>query len=131
MRRRNIVLAVLAGVLLTALAVFYHIRYGGHSQFMSGFLSLRQAARSTPDRLGGEGVPPKPLPLVEKYVDKAAPGVALLLETPQYRMAPLEIRRMKLMEFFTLKVADPDYMLLSDADKKRVLDIFLERYLVP
>lgn len=131
MRRRDIAVIVLCGALVSVIFALFHIHYGGQQDFMSRFLAMRQTARSTQDRLGGERMPPKPLPLVEKYVDKAAPEVAALVRTPEYRRAPLDIRRMKLLEFFTLKVADPDYMLLSDADKKRVLDIFLERYLAP
>ena len=130
MRRRDIAVIVLCGALVSGIFALFHIHYGGHQDFMGRFLALRETSRSTQERPEGERVPPRPLPLVEKYVDKSAPGVGELVMTPEYRHAPLDIRRMKLLEFFTLKVADPDYMLLSDADKKRVMDIFLERYLV-
>lgn len=129
MRIRNaVILAVLAIVLLVA-GIYYHLRYGRHDTFMSNFLAGKHESRDGYE--AGDRPFPDKVPLPVRYVDKAAPQVAVFVNTPEYRKAPLDIRRMKLLEFFTLKVADRDFMLLSDADKKRVLDLFMERYLEP
>jgi|GEM_PF-1613467 len=130
MRIRNVIVLAVVAIILLVMGIMYHVRYGRHDTFMSNFMSWKHDQRKAGGEIG-EGRARQREPLPGGYADKAAPGVALLLETPEYRKAPLEIRRMKLLEFFTLKVADADFMLLSDADKKRVLDVFLERYLVP
>ncbi len=128
MRTRNAIILAAVLLLLLAAGIVYHMRYARHETFMSGLFSLRHGGK------GGDAVDrrmPGKEPLPVRYVDKAAPDVAVFVSAPEFRKAPLDIRRMKLLEFFALKVADRDYMLLSDADKKKVLDLFMERYLTP
>ncbi|MDQ7832354.1 MAG: hypothetical protein RDU30_11515 [Desulfovibrionaceae bacterium] len=126
--RNGIILAAVL-LLLLAAGIVYHMRYARHETFMSGLFSWRHEGRSG-DAVMDRRMPGKePLPI--RYVDKVAPDVAVFVSAPEFRKVPLDIRRMKLLEFFALKVADRDYMLLSDADKKKVLDLFMERYLTP
>jgi hypothetical protein len=127
--RNSIALAVVVLLLLVS-GIFYHLRYGRHDTFMSNFMAWKHESRSGGYE-AGDRRPPQNEPLSVRYVDKAAPNVAIFVSTPEFRKAPLDIRRMKLLEFFTLKVADQDFMLLSDAEKKKVLDLFMQRYLVP
>jgi hypothetical protein len=130
MRIRNAIVLTAALLVLLALGIMYHVRYGRHDTFMSNFMSWKHDKRKAVGEIGEDRTRPRePLPV--RYVDKVEPQVALFVSSPEYRKAPLDIRRMKLLEFFTLKVADQDFMLLSDADKKKILDLFMERYLLP
>ncbi|QLA19741.1 hypothetical protein [Desulfolutivibrio sulfoxidireducens] len=129
MRTRNVILLVIMGGLLVALGVAYHAKYGGHSEFMKGLWgSPREGIRSG-SREGGN-FSRKKGDIAARYVDRPQAEVAAFVNSPGYRDAPPELRRLKLLEFFTLKVADVDYMLLSDADKKVILDQFMSKYLI-
>ncbi len=129
MRTRKVILFAVSVALLLALGVAYHVKYGGHTEFMQGFWgTTRQGVRSA-----GRDDGMRPVDkgrLVSRYVDRPEAEMAAFFASPAYRDVSPELRRMRLVEFFTLKVADVDYMLLSDADKKLILDQFLRKYMM-
>ncbi len=126
---RKVLLVILLVVVLLVLGWMYHFKYGRHVEFMKGFwgTTSQTAKPGQPD--GGDRTQ-TPETLTWKYVDRPKAEITSFVNVPEFRDAPVELRRMKLLEFFTLRVADVDYMLLPDADKKWILDQFLEKYLV-
>ncbi|MFZ5810640.1 MAG: hypothetical protein ACOY4F_01200 [Thermodesulfobacteriota bacterium] len=129
MHARKVILVVLLVVALLVLGRMYHLKYGRHAEFMKGFwgTTSQNAKPGQPDGGNRTGVLET---LTWRYVDRPKTELTAFMNVPEYRDAPVELRRMKLLEFFTLRVADVDYMLLPDADKKWILDQFLEKYLV-
>ncbi len=129
MRARKVILVILLVAALLVLGRMYHLKYGRHSDFMKGFLGTT-SQNAKPGQSDGENRKGALETLTWKYVDRPKAELTAFVNVPDYRDAPVELRRMKLLEFFTLRVADVDYMLLPDADKKWILDHFLEKYLV-
>lgn len=64
--------------------------------------------------------------LAERYVERPRARVAPLLADPGFRDLPPETRRVKLIEYFTLKVIDTDFTLLPEAEQRRIMDAFLK-----
>ncbi len=127
MRPRSML--VLAVLVLQAAALSYLYRGcgAGGSDLLGNFLETRRETGGG-DAAALSGAPQAPMDVRQKYVLDPQDEVAALMRAPEYAGLDAGRRRIKLVEYFTLHVADADYSLLPEEEQKAILREFMRRY---
>lgn len=65
---------------------------------------------------------------MEKYVFSVKNKVNIFQENHDYQAMSPKQKRIKLIEYFTMHIADADYSLLGENEQKEIMTEFLRRY---
>lgn len=120
-----VIIVIIAQAFL--LVILYNSKFDSGSDILVGFTDSRKQAGEAPkENIGSSRVKYKNN--IDKYVDSVNSKVIHFRENADFKNMPPEKKRMKLIEYFTLHIADADYTLLGEDEQKEIMTEFLRRY---
>ncbi len=125
--RTLLVVAVLAAQAL-ALAYLYRGCRSEDTGMLRRLVETRQSAQDAQTAKVLEEKDGTRKNLLQKYVLDPRANVMALRQAPDYSGLARDARRIKLIEYFSLHVADADFSLLPEEEQKMLMREFLRRY---